>query len=204
MEPEHTQPFVSLKRRKSGSLFLTINTRGWMDGLVKRIISGFVALDQITQHRAVFIAVAGIGLGLGLSLTVFQQPATINADTELVHINQANRVEARELRLPTHKVATRIIWDERSAGLGETGAVLVEVKATHPISADVQKLSLGENIQVIGSNNGIYSFTVVETRELPASELNTVVQQNTETVVVYTPSTVLSTNVFIVIARPTN
>ncbi len=202
MEPENSAKFVTIKQRKNGNVFLVINTHHGLDALVKGLVSFFGTLDQVTKHKAGVTAVAGIGIGLGFSLIVFSQPTTIQADIPMIQSNVTYRVEARELRLPSHKVATPIIWNDRSAGLGESGTVLIEVKGNHPVSSDVKKLQLGESVDVIGSNNGIYSYTVVETREVATEELNSVLQHTRETVVIYTPVDFLNTKSFVVIARP--
>ncbi len=203
---------MEVKQSKSGAVSIVFHTPTipqWLkpnfivSGLVKGLVSFFQAVDRLLSHKAPLIISAGLGLGIGLSLTVAGQPTMILATPSSQVMNSLAAVTARELRLPEHKVAGPILNNEQVVRLGEAGVSVITISTNDPIASDIRQVGLGESIQVVGSNNGVYLYQVVETREIPHHEFNTLLEQSQPTLLISTPVGLLQTADWVLVARPT-
>jgi|GEM_PF-1034027 len=202
--------FIGVIKRKKRSIVVintvwaldVFNGQWWLNKFISSLVVLFVALDETLRHRSLLVVAAGIGLGLGLSLTVFQQPAAIQAQLPAATTADREVISVTKIRLPGIKISTPVIWKDTSAGLEEKGVIQIAIEGDHPIASDVRQLTVGEKIEVIGSNNGRYSYRVVETRIEPRDSLISPYNQTTESLILHTPQQWWSTEEFVVVARP--
>ncbi len=210
---------ISFKKRKAQS-FLLIHTDslvGWWQGewwlaqVVQSLVKFFQWLNQGSQVQFRLVVAAGMGLGLGWSVTVFSQPTMIQANLPVAEVNQSSHsdqpvIAVKKIRLPGKKISTPVLWDEASAGLEEPGMIKIAVDGDHPMADDVRLVTTGERIEIIGSNNGIYGYRVIEVRTVPLTEAKTVIEswlsQNTSVLILSTSEAWWSNQQIMIVARP--
>ncbi|PIR59414.1 MAG: hypothetical protein COU69_00240 [Candidatus Pacebacteria bacterium CG10_big_fil_rev_8_21_14_0_10_56_10] len=168
--------------------------------------------------KTLYLTIVGLGLGFGFSVTVFSQPGMTAAQDQGVFDRPHQAVTATSLTLETtvanQPVTSALtpglvpLWKSKqvvhtvgSAGLGEAGTVVLAVGGLNPAHQPVTKLSLGEQITLTGTNQGRYRFTVVELYRRSFGELNLATTHQRPTLVLYTPSSLIDTNVNVVIGR---
>ncbi len=165
-----------------------------------------------TIYRRVLLTLAGIGLGFGIGIMVGLQPDVLTAQPE--RLSQQSLVTAELLSL--HNQNYRLEEDsslERffltpqakavvlgsHADLESTRPVVLGIGARNSVAAQLLELSLGDEIQIYGSNQGLYSYQVIEIRQQRRDQLQAVVQE--PGLVVLTPSSILQDSITAIIAR---
>jgi len=68
----------------------------------------------------------------------------------------------------------------------------------------MEAISIGDEIIVIGKNNGTYKYRVIEIREIEAQYLTNVIDKEENSLIIYKPENLLRTRLFVVVAKPYN
>ncbi|MEN8253765.1 MAG: hypothetical protein ABFQ62_05335 [Patescibacteria group bacterium] len=167
------------------------------------IYSLFVILPSF---RWILISVMGMGFGIGIGLVVFQNPQASFASPAAYEIKKTSPdVLVTEFKIPNLKIdeldlEKNIIETNRSEGLGIDKLTVLEVKNKNLLK-NLEKVLLGEKILAVGSNNGLYAFTAIETRIIPKNELTQAMSFYDEGLIIYGQRSWMSDELVLVVAR---
>lgn len=223
----HQNKIFSLSKNNSGDLVFEVNPQNFrIVSLIKAVLSLLLKIvfplfsffDFLASKKKLVISAVGLGIGLGLSVLVTQHPDTLQAFPTIAPESEANiraqRLVISEIDLSS-EVATgnvqdlfenvtvdRLIHDERSSELGGLQPVVITQVGIKDILNNLEDLQIGDEIQVQGTNTALYSYRVVEIRDMKAEYLPNVIGANEESLIVYKSKNVLRTRLYMVIARP--
>jgi len=151
-----------------------------------------------------------LGLGFGFSITVFSQPSGASAFPS-IEVKANGGIEVRSLKINDLKIMVREKTDQinlnqnvayhhpESAKIGDHTGVLLSLSGNY--YPTIQNTKLGDKVQLTGKNNGIYNYTVVETRLIKKSEVHSLLVQNSETIIIYADTNILNDQTSVLIAR---
>lgn len=170
----------------------------------------FMFLNSRAAQFGSLVMIAGLGLGLGLAWVVAGQPDVIQASA--AGARSGTRIYPRELQIESlkrtfhigdedvNRPVIRVFNPENS--LGEANPlVIADFSFTHDM-AGILKLDLGDELEVLANNNGLYRYRVVETMVIESKDLQSVLDRQDEYLVLSTPMNQLRTKLYLVFARP--
>jgi hypothetical protein len=225
-----SEPIISFKKKKSGDLFFELDLRAFLNikQLIKFLLSillyisnpVFRFFDFLASKRKLVISAVGLGLGLGLSVLVTQRPDALQAFPELIN-NNARQIEVSSLKIETIDLYTEVkkgsvvdvfnnlainylIHDDRSGNLGSKQPLVIASMGNRDILENLQAVEIGNEIILIGSNNGVYKYRVIEIRDAHADNLPAIISSQDNSLIVYKPTNFLRTKIYAVVARPIN
>lgn len=176
--------FFAIKTNRAGDILVSCNFDSlrwpalhWAGRLTRRLVRSFVWLENLAQYRVV--VTAGVGLGLGVSLTwlVYSQPFQVTAQPSVAVVQGQRYQQVRR--------GEGDAWRRIDDGLG--GFLL--------------ELQLGEQVELLAENNGIYRYRVVEIRQVPTVELAKVRGFFVDQVVLVAPTSVFRTHQVVIVLR---
>jgi len=180
--------------------------------MFKIIYSLFVALPSF---RWVLISATGLGLGLGMSLIVFQNPQTSFASPVTYEIqklkpdvfvsslkinNQSLDEKVDYFKTETPKAKIKVYETDQSEGLGISKLAILAVKDKNLVK-NLERVLLGEKILLVGSNNGLYVFTAIETRIISKADLNQIISFYDDGIIIYGQKSWLNDEVVLVVGK---
>ena len=222
------QKIVSQRRFKKGEIILTFDFEPLKYKLTYLIFKFFIqplfnflkfisiSLNKVSGRKAYLILSSGLGLGLGLGLIIAFSPAKIQADLpqnnntpglEIIRVKSADigidmSIQRGEASiLPLISLDAPGVHLESSAGIGSGRPIIIQGLNKDYSLHNLSQAQLGDEIFVIGSNDGWYRYTVVETKVVNLEQLHDHLAQLREIVVLYTVNHWQKTAT-IVIARP--
>lgn len=227
VEKQLEKQAVSLRRSRQGELLLSFDLAAMKQVILAVVwrwlllvpfrLYQFVllSLERTTGKRVWLMMVTGLGLGVGIALGVFGQPAQVSAIPSVLVQSLGVKVrEVKSVELDLHLVlrqtselcqqtqlTSAASYVTSSAGIGQSGAVVI-CSATPRSLETLWQAKLGQEIQVIGDNNGLYRYRVTEIKALKPESLSSALSLSQETLVLYTFNT-LRTEAIVVLARPT-
>ena len=191
-------------------LFLTI--------LIKVTFPLFSFLNLLATRKKLVISSIGLGIGLGISVLITQRPDTLQAFPTLLSSStaeiRASRVTVTSIDLSIAVVTGSVqdlvenisidtlIHDDRSADLGARGPVVIADVGISNILENLEKVSIGDTLEIQGSNSATYKYTVTEIRDMQAEYLPNVVGAYQDVVILYKAKNLLRTQLYMVIATP--
>ncbi|MBT7309855.1 MAG: hypothetical protein HN846_04060 [Candidatus Pacebacteria bacterium] len=166
--------------------------------------------------RFYLVLTSGLGLGLGLGLMMAFYPSQIQAG--IPQINLARGMEIVRIKstdigidtavkrgqattLPLISLEAPALHLESSAGIGSGRPIVIQGLNKDYSLYNLQQAQLGDEIFVIGSNDGWYRYTVVEIQAIDLEQLANHLSQLREVVILYTVNSWQKT-ALLVIARP--
>lgn len=178
-----------------------------------------MSLEKTTGKKVSVLLATGLGLGIGLGFSLFGLPRVVSALPPVVAYNQISlkierikspglgidvAVKSGELELlPLVQLAAPAVHVSNSATVGQEQAIIIQGTQTDYSFVNLSQAQLGQEIFVLGSNDGWYRYRIIETREISYDELDTLLTQNRETLILMTVNPVQQT-VAAVLARPVN
>ena len=97
-----------------------------------------------------------------------------------------------------------LIHLEGSGFLGQKNPVVIADLGSKNLLKQMEAISIGDEIIVIGKNNGTYKYRVIEIREIEAQYLTNVIDKEENSLIIYKPENLLRTRLFVVVAKPYN
>jgi hypothetical protein len=218
---------ISIERRRK-SLILRVHPEFFSQVIkrsLRRILRGRIGrysyslayvLNQTTGHKAVLMMIAGLGLGLGMSYVIFQRPSLTTA-VPLTEVHEVTGPAIKELRLPDKEVkisvnqevnhtpftSARVVSHVPGSARPTEPGVIILADPQGWLEKNLSTAQLGQTIQVVGDNNGIYSYTIIQVRNTTQDDLQQFVIDPTETLILYSRYSWFNNDVIAVIARPT-
>lgn len=221
--------FVEIKKQKSGDLILEINPDFFRPAL-KKVIKAFLRIslniflpifsifDKLAEKRKLVISGVGLGIGLGLSIIITQRPDTLQA-FPLMSNQMAAGVEPRILRISQLDIYLSIKHDrltsllqnittnelihlDGSGFLGQKKPIIIADLSSKNLLNTFEEINIGDEIIIIGSNEGTYKYHVIEIRDTEAQYLPHVIAKEENSLIIYKPQNILRTQIFIVVAKP--
>ncbi len=218
---------VSFKKNSAGDIIFEINPQNIRISLViktillillKITLPLFAFFDFLATKKKLVISSIGLGIGLGLSVLVTQHPDALQAFPELTS-SKDNKIAVNQIQIPSIDFRSQVvpgnvqdifenisleylIHDERSSELGGSFPVVVAQVGGLDILNNLEKVQIGDEVLVRGSNNALYQFRVTEIRDMKAEFLAHVIGANDESIILYKSKNVLRTRIYIVIAKP--
>ena len=207
------QKIITTRRSKNDEIILTFDLEPVKHKLVYLFFKFFIqplfnflkfistSLNKATGRRAYLILSSGLGLGLGLGLIMAFYPAQIQAD-----LPQGNKVGGLEIIrvkstdvgidtlvkrgqatvLPLVSLEAPAVHLESSAGIGSGRPIIIQGLNKDYSLYNLHQAQLGDEIFVIGSNDGWYRYTIIETKVVDLEQLSNHLLQLREIVVLYT------------------
>lgn len=220
---------LSLHKNSKGDLIFEINPqiisakliiKSILSILLKLLLPIFSFFDFLANKRKLVISSVGLGIGLGLSVLVTQHPDTLQA-FPLLSISSLTNIRAQRLVISSIDLSVPVetgsvqdllenisldvlIHDNRSADLGSYQPVVISEVGLKTILKDLEKVRIGDEIIIEGSNNAKYLYRVTEIRDMKAEYLPNIIGVNDDSVILYKSKNLLRTQLFIVIAKPVN
>lgn len=224
-----TNSLFKFKKMRSGDLVLEFTpnvSRETLKSLIKwsfkfifKIFSPiFYFFDKLAEKRKLVISSVGFGIGLGLSIIVTQRPDTLQAFPVFENISVVG-TQAKIIKFPrigfyelvkggnlsdiTQNVfENELIHVNGSGFLGQKSPVVIADLGTKNLLHSLESVKIGDEVVVIGKNNGTYKYRVIEIREIDSQYLNNVIDQAENSVVIYRSQNLLRTQLYIVVAKP--
>lgn len=176
----------------------------------------FKFLDFLALRRKLVIVSVGLGIGFGLSVLITQRPDSLQAFPTL-GLNKNSQVAIDSITIPslnffstvnsgslqdvfTNVLEHELIHDERSGNLTEGKTIVISSVGAKNILADLEKLQIGDEIILTGSNTAEYSYKVIEIRDMQAEYLPHVISAHEDALILYTATNILRTQLYMVIA----
>lgn len=216
------QESIFYKRNLQGEIIINVNSHAikiffrWlvMVGLVKPLVGLinvlYASIDTVSHHKPLLFILAGIGIGFGMGIVVFQRPVVSLASPFPVYA-QPTSVTADQLQIGGVSFRTQVPIGENnlasishletSAGLHQNGTAVLVIGWRSEARTYLQNATIADLIQVIGSNNGRYTYRIVEIKEVDNELLPTLFNQNGRALVLYTPANLLQTKHLVIIAK---
>jgi hypothetical protein len=219
-------PFITIKKDR-GDCWIFAISFDWLlqilyfpQRVLNNIFGGMVSwlLSWNFPSTKVTMSVASIGLVAGILISivgqVFVRPSGLLAVPALLqneHFgplidrikfeNITYTVGESESYQAFFSIPRKSISHLQTSGRpGEATAVQVLVGYTHPVRGLLQKSKLGDELQVVGENNGRYDYTVVATEVRSLQDLPKM-QTSSEGLLLIVPQTALQQSFLVVIAR---
>ncbi len=207
------QKIISKRRSKNDEIILTLDFEPVKHKLVYFSFKFFIqplfnflklistSLNKATGKKAYLILSSGLGLGLGLGLIMAFYPAQIQADLpqnnlsaglEIVRVKSADVgidtliKRGQPTVLPLVSLEAPAVHLESSAGIGGGRPIIIQGLSKDYSLYNLHQAQLGDEIFVIGSNDGWYRYTVIETRVVNLEQLSNHLLQLREVVILYT------------------
>jgi len=154
---------------------------------------------MFAPKKWLYIVAMGIGLGFGLSLVVLQQPEFINADQENVAVSQSLPsqkiyLKNKELAVTNSQSLSLLSNWQKSAAIQWQDQLVLVIK-------DVPELFLGEEIKILGQNNGLYTWRVIEIKEIYSKDYLRILEENQNKLILFQQSNFIGSKIKAVIAK---
>jgi hypothetical protein len=217
---------LKLHKNSHGDIIFEFNPQNFsITGLIKIFLNLilniflpiFAFFDFLASRKKLVISAVGLGIGLGLSVLVTQQPDSLQAFPALITSNaqvRAKRLVISSIDLSStvevgniqdligNATQNSLVHDERSAQIGDQEPVVIAEVGVPKILDQLHQVAIGDEIQVYGTNNAIYKYRVTEIRDMKAEYLPNVIGAHQESVIIYKPSNLFRTQLYMVIAKP--
>lgn len=217
------QDSIFYKRNPRGEIIINVNGAAaknffrwvFIASVIKPLVGLiellYTSLNYISNRKPLVIISAGLGLGFGMGLVIFQRPMTTLASPLPIQ-RYASEVTIKTVAVggtefevsgtaaETSPLAS-ITHLETSAGVHQAGTSVLAVGWRHEAKPYLLSTTLNDPIQVIGSNNGRYSYRIVEIKEVENNVLPTLFTQNGRALVLYTPTNLLHTKFLVIVAK---
>ncbi|HEX7017970.1 MAG TPA: hypothetical protein VF209_03630 [Patescibacteria group bacterium] len=214
---------IFYKRNSQGDVVINLNLSafkylGWWV-ILTLIARPFVStinllhssINVVTNHRPLLFVLSGLGLGFGMGLVIFQRPMTTLASPFPVYAQQS-AITIKEVSLADVSFSVALPDKEKtevtdirhlttSATLSQNGTIVLKVGGLSQAKNYLENVSLNDPIALLGSNNGRYTYQVIEIKEVDNETLPTLFSQNGKALLLYTPVNVLQTKYLVVIAK---
>lgn len=203
------EKLIELKKKRDGSLILYLNTdiiTIFFVHLLRPLFTLFDLLDRLSKFSFLLMFIGSVGIGFGVGITVFSQPSKTLAH----HSSYREVVNPRQLIWldkqyviedesdPGFSISPEVkIFHQSQYGQLSKGNTLVFYTSNLPM---MEQSQLGMPIKVIGSNNGIYNYSVVEIRYIRRKELPNLIAKSGSSLIIYQSDDLLSSQLLVVIA----
>ena len=137
-----------------------------------------------TKKKLLYFASMGFGLGLGITVSVLSPTVQVQAVPDKMHQSRYG-IEIAELTFPEHSFS---LDTEKStaiknitSGLGSGSTSIIEIQSPR-FAQQLTSASLGQEVRVLGSNNGVYRFSVTRILQVERGMENALVSDTKEEV----------------------
>ncbi|MBU0974274.1 hypothetical protein KKD03_01070 [Patescibacteria group bacterium] len=222
---------IKVKKLRSGDIVFEF-TPNISHDVVKKLIKGSVRViyklfspifsffDKLAERRKLVISSVGLGIGFGLSIIVTQRPdilqafpvleygISVGSEVSVLKINKLNLYETIKIGsladVYNNVFEDQLIHLEGSGFLGQKTPVVIADLGSTNLLKRLDAISIGDEIVVVGKNNGTYKYRVIEIREIEAQYLTNVIDREENSLIIYKPENLLRTRLFVVVAKPYN
>lgn len=177
------------QRNRKGELVLEINFPSLSFGNLKRFAS-----------RLYLVLIAGLGLGIGLGIMIAFMPTPIkaNLNSSLNRGLEIERIKSPQLGintpvksgqaqfLPLISLEAPAIHLESSGGIGRGKTAVIQGVNQDNSLNNLSQAKLGDEIFILGSNQGWYRYRIVSTKQVDLDKLAETFIQRRESVILFT------------------
>lgn len=195
----------NIRKNKNGELLLDINFHPFR--FLYNLLS---SLDYLFSSKVFYTIPMGLGLGFGFAIIVFAQPKAIRADSIFSQVSVHNLViteliiSQQNLSLSLEKQANYTLLPLRWTNNNVFFSSVPNQKNQIVIGSkdiEIEKITLGEKITVIANNNGQYSFSVYEVKQIDNNEINYLMANNESQLIILSPENQLGTKYLAALAK---
>lgn len=189
---------LTIKRNKAGDLIMNYDASRLRMPLIhglgratRRTVRTLLWLDGLRRYRLVFTSAIGLGVGVSLSWFVYSYPMPTIAFPHLVGTtrSQTTYVSAR--------FSPQGGWLKVVSSSGHPSYVAL----THGAAKEAVWLQLGDRVELLGQNNGVYRFTIVEIRYMQTAELSQLGDHPQDSTILHIPSNLLETEQLVLVLK---
>lgn len=190
---------VAIRTNKAGDLILDCSLDGWrwsgnpwLGRVSRRLVKLFTWVDSLFQYRVIVSSAMGLGVGVSLIWLIYSQPMTITAQPESYQLQSqltADHHNYRAVRFGSHAPWLFTTTDDSPLQLPLSAMTYIEDQL------------LGSSVELLGDNNGIYQYYVVEIRHVATSAVGSLNAELAGQVLLYTPTSILHTKQLVLVLR---
>lgn len=176
---------IDLHKSKQGEYILRFNVPKVQKHLLLGVLVAGInsLLGFFLRHYYTMLVGFGLGIGISMGLVVGQSP--LGAQAESFVISSTQGVKPSQVQLTDQKeiksqpissltdirhlqwiISDQVFHYTQSAQLHELGPIILAIGLQSDIHATAKQLALGDIVSLVGDNNGIYSYGVVQIRRL--------------------------------------
>lgn len=211
------KPIVSLAKDKSSRWTIHVHPGelvNWLLFIPNRIGTALIfvvsTVFQVLTRSKVALAgymmtLTSIGLVVGMALSISMpsliRPLQLQAITPGVSVDRGTKLASVSIDQKEYAVdqtesfvsffsipRNRVVVLSQADTIGTTDPAVVAVGYFHPLRNQLLEVRLGQEIEIVGENNGVYRSTAVEIKELSPTEIE---QFSDSNAVVVVPKTAL-------------
>ena len=187
-----------LKRNRKSELILKIN---FNFNLWQSLHKIFEFLNFVFSKKIFYVIPMGLGLGFGLSLVILSNPDLSYANN-LVN-NSSKSVIYKKLILEQDNLSFNIKSSQTLNLLSNLQTEDVTQLQNNQIITvkNLPELSLGQVIKLVGQNNGLYEFRVIETKLINSNEYQTLLAENKNNLILFSQNNLIGSKLLATIAK---
>ncbi len=167
------------------------------------------------MQKLLIAAAMGLGLGLSITLTIFSAPDISLAGSESSAEAENQKLTVDSISVPSIGFVSDIadesekklhhgrIYSKQvgTAQLGKVGTLFITSEGYFSHIPNLEIVELGDEVVLIGSNNGIYRYTITALRTVAYSEVLSLSQDTKEELVLFSKKSTLNSEAQVVIAH---
>lgn len=191
-----------MKRMRSGEIKLDLEVN-----IFPPLLWIFSKLDQLFSRKIFYLLPTGVGLGFGLGIVIFSQPARLQAESAQAQVE----LLPQEVILPAQQ-SHLFLTQQAKFTLIPSSFNADQIAFTNWTNAqrqmaiasrdfDLSQIKLGDQIQIVASNHGRYSYTVYHLKFMPSQEINQLKNESAAKLVMMEPQNWLGTTVQVALAK---
>lgn len=180
-----TGKFIAIRTNKAGDVILDCSFDGWrwpfkawLGKASRKLVKLFAWVDNLFQYRVVVSSAMGLGVGVCLTWLVYSQPIATTAQPDTV-------ITTNQLEFQAVRFDSELPWQP----LPLTDA------------QDLEDQTLGSAIELLGHNNGIYQYRIVEIRQVPTPEIYRLKTNWPDNVLLMAPTSIWQTQQLVLVLR---
>ncbi|NCN87537.1 MAG: hypothetical protein GW941_01430 [Candidatus Pacebacteria bacterium] len=196
----------SIKRNKKGEIILDLQLNP-----VPVVLKVANMIDKLLSSKVYYSIPMGLGVGFGFAIVVFSNPTNSIANSNL-QIENTTKMIPKEITIKDINFTSQVItqtayslipltWENQTISFtnfpGKTDQQVIIASKDNFIN----EVSLGENVLIEGSNNGLYQFSVYEIKEIESKEINNLMVNNQAKVIILHPKNTLGTKYLTALAK---
>lgn len=192
----------AIKRLRSGEILFNFDWQPF-----PLFLKFIVNLDKLFSKKIFYLGIMGLGIGFGLSLVVFSQPYQIKAGSSYQHTT----IKPQTLIIPTSQLNLKVThqnyfslttnaWSSQTVYF-DNWLNYSDIFIIGSTSLKSSKLDLGDELQIVAKNQGLYKFHVYHLREILSKDINQLKSETEAKLIIILPENWLGLKNQVVLAK---
>jgi hypothetical protein len=203
---------LNIKKNRSNNLIIDLNIsfKSLFYPFWKLAQLIFNSLDFLTYNNKTIGLLMALGLGIGIGITIFQNPDSSFATASYQNTQTQQQKTIKQLTVLS--ITTNVVAQKDLGRINPNHVSIQEqnpgnyysqiVTLRFPSFDLLRKLTLGDSIEIIKNNNGIYKYKIIQIKTLDKNDINSLYTEDQETIIVYANKSLINQSIHAVIAKP--